>query len=85
MPENKHYKPAFTQEEMEECFSWFEQHLDELPPSLQLSPSLNIPDLRTTATNLVHKLRQQMGSRPVYSGQFAVLLMIREHIQEQLN
>ncbi|MBQ6433672.1 MAG: hypothetical protein IJJ94_06995 [Bacteroidaceae bacterium] len=85
MPENNHFKPTYTPEEAEECFSWFEQHIDELPASLQLSPSMNIPDLRTTVSTFVHKLRQRMGSNPTYSGQFAVLLMIREHIQKQLN
>lgn len=80
MAENTHFKPTFTPEEAEECFSWFEQHLDELPASLQLSPSMNIPDLRATVTTFVHKLRQQMSNKAIYSGQFAVLQMIREHI-----
>ena len=80
MAENTLFKPTFTPEEAEECFSWFEQHLDELPASLQLSPSMNITDVRTTVETFIHKLRQQMGSKTIYSGQFAVLLMIREHI-----
>ncbi len=85
MAENKHFKQQYTQEEVEECFRWFEQHTDQLPASLQLSPSMNIPDLRATVETYVHKLRLQMSGKPAYSGQFAVLLMIREHLQEHLN
>ncbi len=85
MAENNHFKQKYTPEETEECFQWFEQHADQLPASLQLSPSMNIPNLRATVEAFVHKLRQQMGSKTAYSGQFAVLLMIREHLREHFN
>lgn len=81
MAENTHFKKTYTKEEVEECFQWLEQHLDELPTSLRLSPSMNVPDVRATVTLFIHKLRQQMGSKTIYSGQFAVLAMIREQSQ----
>ncbi|MBQ9285676.1 MAG: hypothetical protein IJ209_05270 [Bacteroidaceae bacterium] len=81
MAENKHYKPTYTPEEAEECFSWLEQHIDELPSALRLSPSINIPDVRSTVTTFIRKMRLQMGKKPIFAGQFAVLLMIREHAQ----
>lgn len=82
MAENTHFKKTYTAEEVQECFRWFDEHVDELPASLQLSPSMFIADLHTCVHQFVNKLRAQMESKPVYSGQFALLLMIREHLQK---
>lgn len=80
MAENTSFKKTYTREEIEECFQWLELHLDSLPTSMRLSPSMNIPDLRATVTNSIHKLRQQMGTKAIYSGQFSILCMIREQL-----
>ena len=82
MPENRFYKKEFTPEEYEECFAWFDARMDQLPPSLKLSPALTINDLPSCVRVYVHKLRKQARGNPNYNGQFALLLMMREHLQQ---
>ena len=78
MSENTLFKKSYTRQEIEECFQWLEQHIDSLPTSMRLSPSINIPDVRHTVTPSIFKLRHQMGAKTIYSGQFSILCMIRE-------
>ena len=33
---NNHYKKQTTQQEREECYQWFEQHMDNLPKQLEM-------------------------------------------------
>lgn len=81
MPVNTFYKQHYTEEEVEECFQWFEQREGQLPPSLSI-PSMEIPDLPATAKRMVIKLRQQMKDNGVYSGMFSLLELIRSHLQK---
>lgn len=85
MPENTFYKKQFTPKECEECFAWFDAHMEQLPPSFRVSPSIYISDLPSCVRAYVHKLRKQMGDNPNYSGQFSLLLLIRERLQQQMS
>ena len=40
MSENTLFKKSYTRQEIEECFQWLEQHIDSLPTSMRLSPSI---------------------------------------------
>jgi hypothetical protein len=82
MPENTFYKIQFTPEECEECYAWFEAHMQQLPPSFQLTPAMYIPDLPACVRMYVKKLRKQMRDNTSYSGQFSVLLMLRQRLQQ---
>lgn len=84
MAENTHFKNAYAREEVEACFEWFEQHRGELPAELTLSRSMHIPDLPACVDAFIHKLRPQMENKKIYAGQFAVLLMIKERLQQTI-
>lgn len=80
---NTHYKPNYTEEECEECFQWFEQHMDELPPTLESIRSLRIMDLPHTIRRMINILRHNMGSIRTFGGEFALLQLIREKLIEE--
>ena len=85
MAENTFYKKEVTAEEAEACFTWFEQHMDELPATFNLGKGMYIPDVKAMVTKNVHKLRLQMNENPTYSGQFSILVMLKERLQKVLN
>ena len=83
MIENTHFKEYYTSQEIEECFQWFEQHMDRLPDSLQLSPSTYFPRLRFSVDAMMQHLRNVMKNHRIYNGEFATLLFIREKVLQQ--
>lgn len=82
MPLNKFYKKNFTQEECDKCFQWFEARMDKLPQQLEVQ-SMKFYDLRYVVQRNVRILRRTMPDNPTYSGQFALLLMLREELMKQ--
>lgn len=82
MPYNTFYKKVITEEEREECFQWFEQRRERLPASLSMG-AISLPDLPHAVDRMLTILRHQMKDNPTYSGQFAVLELIRSKLIEQ--
>lgn len=78
---NTFFKKSYTQQEINECLDWFRQRLDRLPPSLNFGP-IQSPDLPRTVRRMVTVLHHQMNDKGVYNGQFALLLQIRQLLQE---
>ena len=79
---NTHFKPQFTEQEREECFQWFEQHMNELPQTMLPIRSIRITDLPRTVRRMVDVLRKRMTNDHTFSGEFSFLLLIREKLRE---
>ena len=75
---NTQYKPNFTPQEREECFQWFERHMDELPQTMQSIRSLRIMNLPRTVRRMIDVLRKRMTDDHTFSGEFSILLLIRQ-------
>jgi len=82
---NTHFKPSYTQEEIEECFQWFEQHMDQLPATLHSIKSMRFNDLPATVARIIKVLRPRMKLGRTFNGEFALLLQIREKVEEEWN
>lgn len=80
---NNQFKKAYTKQECDECFQWYERHFDELPPSLSSIRSMRIPDLPRTVSRLLDVLRRRMPAERVFNGEFSLLLLIRQHLIDQ--
>lgn len=81
---NTFYKKNYTEQELKECYDWFEQHQAQFPASLDMEGGIHIPDLHRTVDSLVHKLRKQADGHGIYNGLLANLMMIRHRLEEQL-
>lgn len=80
---NNHYKKQTTQQEREECYQWFEQHMDNLPKQLEMG-FMSINDVPRTAKRFIRKMRNQKENASIFEGQFAVLQMIREFAEKTM-
>ncbi|MBO4802887.1 MAG: hypothetical protein J5545_13655 [Bacteroidaceae bacterium] len=79
---NTCFKKSYTLEEVKECYEWFQQRMDKLPPSLEM-PAAHIPDLHRTVQRMIKVLQRQMNERGTYNGQFAVLEQMRVILQKE--
>lgn len=79
---NTTFKKNYTKQEREECFLWFEQHMNELPQKLYTIPSMRFSDLPKTVNRMISVLRQRMGPDRTFNGEFSILLLIRKHLME---
>ena len=79
---NMFFKKVVTPEESEECFRWFDEHMDCLPASLTIE-AMDMKNLPTTVQRLLVSLRNHLGGNPTYNGLFAVLQLIRSKLIEQ--
>lgn len=83
MVTNNHFKKQTTLKEREECYQWFEQHMDSLPKQLEIG-SMSIDDVPKTVKRFIRKMRNQKEDASIFEGQFAVLLMIREFAEKTM-
>lgn len=90
-PCEDHSNPCFrpfdelTEEVREECYQWFEQHMDELPKHIKLGDGIEIDDVPFTVRNMIQQLRFVKWERnKVYRGNFAFLRWIQEKCKEQM-
>lgn len=83
MPINNHFKKKTTPQEREECYQWFEQHMDRLPKQLEIG-SMSIDDVPSTAKRFIKIMRNQKADASIFEGQFAVLLLIREAAEKMM-
>ncbi|MDY6298127.1 MAG: hypothetical protein SPL50_07600 [Alloprevotella sp.] len=73
------YKAEYSEDEVRELLDWAEQHLDELPVSLELGKEIRIPDVRRTVASL-HDMAKSHGTDRSFSGQVYTLMRIREAV-----
>ena len=84
MAYHNNYKKSYTEQEIEECYAWFEKNMGSLPKSLTLDKCMNIPELHFTVRQMMNKLQQQLKTKKnIFSGQFAILLYIKECLLKQ--
>lgn len=81
---NTYFKKEYTEQEMTECFEWFEQNKDRLPHTLEVGNDMKLSNVPATVERMVHILRKRALGRSIYSGFFANLLLIRHEIEKQL-
>lgn len=78
---NTSYKPTYTTAEIDEAIEWFEKHKDQLPASMTVGSGITIPDLKLTVEQMLVHLRERVKNSNIYSGQFSLLLEIRERLK----
>lgn len=81
MPVNTLFKKLTTQQEREECFQWFEQHMDALPQQLKVD-CMKIPNVQSTVKRMITVLRKRMDNSGSYEGSFATLRFIQQAVRE---
>lgn len=81
---NIYFKKEYTEQEMNECFEWFEQNKDRLPRTLEIGNDMKMSNVPATVERMIHILRKRAQNRNIYSGFFANLLLIRHEIEKQL-
>jgi len=71
--------------DLEPCFKWFEEHMEQLPKSMKLGDGITISDVRTTVSNYIRHLRLVNWERAqIYRGEFAMLQWIQKIAKEKL-
>lgn len=75
---NANYTEAFRDEQLQ----WFEERMERLPQSLQISASTSTSDLKRTVQGLILTLRQNKPS-VTFSGYMETLMKIKDKLQEQ--
>ena len=76
------YKPNYTEAFRDEQLKWFEERMDKLPQSLQISESTSTSNLPRTVQGLILTLRQNKPS-VIFSGYMETLMQIKDRLQEQ--
>ena len=84
MPQNIYFKSKTTPEERNDCFMWFEQHMDRLPKQMEL-PGLNIVDLPRFVRRSIRSLKIHIMQSSLFEGQFALLQFVRETLRKDPN
>lgn len=82
---NSHfYKKNFLPAEREECFTWFESHMDRLPKELKIDKSMTTKDLPVTVKRLMTMLKcHYRDDSSVCNGYLSNLLLIRDLVRKQ--
>lgn len=75
------FKEKYDEQELEELCQWFEERMDRLPETLQLSDSTESENLPKTVRAYVRRLRESRRS-VVFNGYVAHLFLIRERLRE---
>ena len=75
------YKKTYTKEEVNEVITWFRQHQDMLPDTLQLNASTVYKDFKKTI-ELYFDIALAHHEKPCYGGQIYHLFQIREKLIE---
>lgn len=76
------YNPNYTEAFRDEHIKWFEDHMDELPKSMQLNAATYMEDLPESVRRLILTLRHYAPSK-VFSGYMETLLKIEDRLREQ--
>lgn len=84
---NTCYEPfeALTDEVREDCYRWFEEHMDQLPKHLKLGDGVEVDDVALTAQNMIRQLRfVKWENNKIYRGMFAFLRWIQKKSKEEM-
>ena len=76
------YKANYTEEFRDKQIAWFEERMERLPQSLQISDSTSTSDLPRSVRSLIQTLRMNKPS-VTFSGYMETLLKIKDRLQEQ--
>ena len=82
MDNKRKYKANYTEAFRDEQLKWFEDRMDKLPQSMQISESTSTSNLRRTVEGLILTLRQNKPS-VIFSGYMETLMKIKDKLQEQ--
>ncbi len=82
MDNKREYKPDYDEAFRDEQLKWFEQRMDQLPQSLQISESSSTSNLKRTVQSLMLTLQQNKPS-VTFSGYMETLMKIKDKLQEQ--
>ena len=82
---NIFFKKEYTEQEMSECFEWFEQNKDRLPRTLEVGGDMKLSDVPATVQRMIRILQKRAKNHTIYSGFFANLLFIRHEIEKQFD
>lgn len=77
------FKAKYTEAFLEEQVKWFEEHMDRLPQSLQISDAAYSPDLRRTVRGLIVTLQSNKPST-IFAGYLDLLLQIKDKLKSDL-
>lgn len=73
------FKPQFSQEEIMALVHWFDERMDQLPPSLQLDDSCYAEDLPKVVRILISRMKDGIIT-PVWGAYATRLLLIKERL-----
>ncbi len=76
------YKANYTEAFRDEQLRWFEERMDRLPQSLQISESTSTSNLPNTVKSLMLTLQQNKPS-VTFSGYMETLMKIKDKLEEQ--
>lgn len=76
------YKANYTEAFRDEQLRWFEERMDRLPQSLQISESTSTSNLTNTVKSLMLTLQQNKPS-VTFSGYMETLMKIKDKLEEQ--
>lgn len=76
------YKANYTEAFRDEQLQWFEERMDRLPQSLQISESTSTSNLPNTVKSLMLTLQQNKPS-VTFSGYMETLMKIKDKLEEQ--
>lgn len=76
------YKANYTEAFRDEQLRWFEERMDRLPQSLQISESTSTSNLPHTVKSLMLTLQQNKPS-VTFSGYMETLMKIKDKLEEQ--
>ena len=75
------YKKVYTPEELREIKTWYLEHMEELPTSLELNAATKIKNLKKTI-NAYFEMLDMHNENPTYGAQILHLFKIREKLFE---
>ena len=76
------YKANYTEAFRDEQLRWFEERMDRLPQSLQISESTSTSNLPNPVKSLMLTLQQNKPS-VTFSGYMETLMKIKDKLEEQ--
>ena len=74
-------KESYSEEELNEMVTWFNNHADKLPKEMQINKSAFTPDLQLTVESCIMQAKQCLGNYKM-DGAFRLLQQIRTNLEK---
>lgn len=74
-------RQSYTEEELNEMITWFNDHASQLPKTMQINKSAFAPDLALTVESCIMQAQQCLGNYKM-EGAFLLLKQIRANIKK---